>query len=222
MELKIALLIPVYNESKNISKLIQRLEYPKKDIIIVDDGSTDNTYKIIEKTGVVVLKHNKNLGKGYAQRTGFEYAIKKGYEYVITLDGDGQHNPQEIPLFINRIKETREDIILGERRVSLKTMPIPRYFANLIVSFIVSFFSHQAIRDAQSGYRAISAQVMQKVPLTTSHFEMECEILIRAAKLGYRIGSIPISTIYQQEKSKIKPFIDTVRFIILAFKSIWK
>lgn len=219
--LKVALLIPIYNEEKRISSLIESLPYPRKDIIIVDDGSIDNTSKVIENMGVVLLRHSRNYGKGYAHRTGFKYAVEHGYDYVITLDGDGQHNPQEIPKFIQKIEKTGADMIIGVRHRSVLNMPFIRYCTNLVTSFVVSFLAHKPIKDAQSGYRAISASVM-KIPLTTSHFETESEIIIRAARLGYKLGSVPISTIYRGESSKIKPTIDTIRFIKLAFKSIWR
>ena len=220
--LKVALLIPVYNADKTIGQLIQSINYSRKDIIIVDDGSTDSTFKVVKDTGVVVLRHTSNLGKGQAHRTGFKYAVEQGYDYVITLDGDGQHLPQELHRFFDKIEKTRKDIIIGERYRSLSNMPFLRYGTNLITSFVVSFLSHKRIKDAQSGYRAISAKVMKGVPLTTSHFDTESEILIRAARLGYSIGAVPISTIYLSHESKIRPSIDTLRFIKLALKSIWR
>jgi hypothetical protein len=172
--------------------------------------------------GVTVIKHNKNKGKGMAQKTGFKYAVKRKYDYIITLDGDGQHDPAKVNTFVKKIYSTNDDIIIGERRRSLLIMPIPRYFSNLFVSFIVSFLSHKKIKDAQSGYRALSYRVMKNVPLSTHHFDTECELLIKAARMGYKIGRIEIPTIYKEEKSKINPLIDTIRFVILGFKSIWR
>lgn len=222
MELRIALLIPVYNEEKRLKELIEKIPYSRKDIIVVDDGSTDNTCRVIENMGIVVLRHDRNYGKGSAHRTGYKYALECGYDYVITLDGDGQHNPQEIWRFIERIEKSGEDIIVGIRYRSLRNMPFVRYCTNLITSFVVSFVAHKTIKDVQSGYRAISAAVMRGVPLTTTHFDTESEILIKSAKMGYKIGSIPVSTIYGEENSKIRPFIDTVRFILLVLKILLK
>ncbi|MBI4722715.1 MAG: glycosyltransferase family 2 protein [Candidatus Stahlbacteria bacterium] len=132
--MKVALLIPVYNEEKTIGKLIQSLNYPSrsigisapdtfcvgtgplqhKDIIIVDDGSIDSTFKVVKDMGAIVLRHTSNLGKGQAHRTGFKYALQQGYDYVITLDGDGQHLPNEMCRFLDIIEKTRKDIIIGE------------------------------------------------------------------------------------------------------------
>ncbi len=220
--MKIMFLIPVYNEEKHIGNLLQELNYDKKDIIVVDDGSTDRTAEIVKKKGVVLLKHPNNLGKGYAHRTGFKYAVAQNYDYVITLDGDGQHNPEELLLFIKKINETAEDIIIGTRKFSLKNMPLIRLLTNLTTSFIVSLFSHKRVKDSQSGYRAISKRVLEKVRLTTCNFQTESEMIIKAARLGYHLSSVPISTLYSEEKSKIIPFLDTIRFVKLALKSIWR
>jgi glycosyltransferase involved in cell wall biosynthesis len=222
MGLKIALLICAYNEGKNMRRLIQDISYPREDIIIVDDGSTDNTWEIARDMGTVVLKHNKNLGKGNAHQTGFRYALDHGYDYVITLDGDGQHDPQEIPRFVTAAKQTGNDIIIGLRNRSLREMPLLRWFTNFMTSCVVSFISHERVKDAQSGYRAISARVMKQVHLTTSHFDTESEILIKAARSGCSIGEVPISTIYRGGESRIRPCIDTFRFVILVIKSLWR
>ena len=220
--MKIGFLIPVYNEEKTINKLIQALPGDKKDIIVIDDGSIDRTPEIAEKAGVTLFKHKQNMGKGQAHRTGFQYAIEQGYDYLITLDGDGQHNPEEVSKFIKRIEAKGEDIIVGVRRRSLRNMPIIRYLTNLATSCVVSFLAHCTIKDTQSGYRAISTKVLRNISLTTCNFQTESEILIKAARLGYKIGEVPISTIYQEENSKIRPCLDTVRFITLALKSMWR
>jgi glycosyltransferase involved in cell wall biosynthesis len=222
MGLKIALLISAYNEENNMRRLIQDISFPREDIIVVDDGSTDNTWEIARDMGAVVLRHKENLGKGSAHRTGFKYALDHEYDYVITLDGDGQHDPQEIPRFVTAAKRTGADIIIGLRNRSLREMPLLRWFTNFMTSFVVSFVSHERVKDAQSGYRAISARVMRHVHLTTSHFDTESEILIKAARSGCSIGEVPISTIYRGGESRIRPCIDTIRFIILGFRSVWR
>ncbi len=219
--MKIGFLIPVYNEEKSINEVIQSLPGNKKDIIIVDDGSIDRTLEIAEKAGVTLLKHKQNMGKGYAHRTGFNYGLEQKYDYLITLDGDGQHNPKEISRFIERIEDKKEDIIVGVRKRSPLNMPFIRYCTNLTTSFVVSFLANCTIKDSQCGYRAISTRILKNIPLTTCNFQTESEILIKAARSGYRIGEVPISTIYREEKSKINPILDTLRFILLVFRSIW-
>ncbi|MDD2891091.1 MAG: glycosyltransferase family 2 protein [bacterium] len=221
--MKIAFLLPAYNEEKNISNVIQNLPAHKKDIIVIDDGSKDNTSSIVEKTGVVLIKHKQNMGKGAAHQNGFNYAIKHGYDYIITLDSDGQHKPQESKRFIRQLeKNNRPDIIIGTRAYSLKNMPVLRFFTNFTTSFIVSLLAHNRIKDSQSGYRAISTEVLKKVKLTTFNYQTESEILINLGRMGYKIGAVPITIIYGVSESKINPIIDAWRFIQLTFKSIWR
>lgn len=223
MGLKVALLIPAYNEERSIGTLLRNLDYDMKDVIVVDDGSKDKTGEIVKKQGAVLLKHEHNLGKGHAHQTGFKYVIAHNYDYVITLDGDGQHNPKEIPLFIKEIYKNKSDIIVGTRRYTIRKMPFVRLLTNLTTSFVVSFLAHQTIRDSQSGYRAISRKVLETVPLTTGKFQTESEILIKASRRGYRIANVPISIIYNEKSSKINPIVDTFRFILLGLRNIaWK
>lgn len=223
MAIKIAFLIPAYNEEKNINSVIQNLPADKKNIIVVDDGSNDKTSFIVKKMGVILIRHERNIGKGAAHKTGFNYAIKHGYDYVITLDGDGQHIPQESKRFIKHLEKNRkQDIIVGTRAYSLQNMPALRFFTNFMTSLVVSILAHNKIRDSQSGYRAISTKVLKKIKLTTSNYQAELEILIKMGRMGYKIGEVPITIIYGISESKIRPYTDTMRFIQLILKSIWR
>lgn len=229
MGLKISFLIPAYNEEEKIASLIQSLSANKpclsagrKDIIVVDDGSCDKTTERVETTGAILLKHSKNRGKGEAHKTGFKYIIAHNYDYVITLDGDGQHNPAESERFIKKLNTDKKDILVGTRSYSPKNMPMDRFLTNFTTSLVVSILAHNNIRDSQSGYRAISTEVLKKVKLTTSNYQTESEILIKAGRMGYKIGAVPISTIYGVGKSKIRPGKDTLRFIVLALRSLWR
>jgi len=219
--MKIAIVIPAYNEEKVIGDTIDKIAFDKRDIVVVDDGSSDGTSTIAKERGAVVLRHDTNLGKGRAHRTAFQYALKSGYDWIITMDADGQHNPDEIPLFIDALKRDKGDIIIGERRVSLASMPFVRFTVNLLTSFIVSILCGKRIKDSQSGFRAIKRDVLLNVPLSTNNFQTESEIIVKAVRMGYKAASVPISAIYRNEKSYINPIIDTLRFISLAVKSLW-
>lgn len=219
--MKIAIVIPAFNEEENIEKLLNKIpEYPKKDIVVVDDGSQDRTVSIVEEFGATLLRHGVNRGKGMAHRTAFSYIIKNGYDGVITLDGDGQHAPEEITDFIRMINSA--DMLVGTRSMSLANMPLLRYLTNKVTSLTVSLIASQRILDSQSGYRYISREVLENVPLRTGRFQTESEILIKAGRMGFKIGIVPISTIYREEKSYINPFIDTGRFIGLAARSLFE
>lgn len=219
--MKIAIVIPAYNEEKNIAELLNYFKnYPREGIIVVDDGSRDKTSVIVERFGAILLKHKENLGKGMAHRTAFEYAIKNGFEGIITIDADGQHMPQEIENFIK--EKDSADILVGTRRMTLANMPLIRYFTNKVTSLTVSLIASQRVFDSQSGFRYISSEVLRKVPLRTGRFQTESEILIKAGRMGFKIGCVPISTVYREEKSYINPFIDTCRFIGLACRSLFE
>ncbi|MEA3432574.1 MAG: glycosyltransferase family 2 protein, partial [candidate division WOR-3 bacterium] len=128
---RIMIIIPAYNEEESIAKLLPSLNFPPQDIIVVDDGSTDNTASKSQSFGVHVIRHEKNKGKGMAHRTGFNFASKEEARWVITMDADGQHSPKDIPKFIKAIKEKKGDMIIGEREVTIRTMPFLRFLTNL-------------------------------------------------------------------------------------------
>lgn len=221
--MKYAALIPAYNEVNNLPRLLDMLPLQKQDVVVVDDGSTDGTAEVAAHWGATVLKHARNKGKGAAQRTGFEYLRKKDYDGVITIDADCQHDPALIPRFLNSARDNKYDIVIGTRDLKTGTsMPLERLLTNLTTSLAVSLLSGQRITDSQSGYRFLSRRVIRNIDLETSRYQTESEILIKAGRRGYRIGEVPISTIYAGQKSNIKKDVDTLRFILLCIRSLWR
>jgi glycosyltransferase involved in cell wall biosynthesis len=221
--LRYAILIPAYNEEKSLPDLLGQLPCAREDVVVVDDGSKDETAEITRKSGCVVITQGENLGKGAAQRAGFEYIKSRNYDGVVALDADGQHDPSLIPVFVRTAEEKGLDILVGTRRLEPGTgMPLLRLLTNLMTSLVVSIISGQRIRDSQSGYRYLSSRVIGKIPLTTSRYQTESEVLIKAGRMGYRIGEIPISTIYSGQKSNINKCADTARFIWLCIRSMWR
>jgi len=217
----IFILIPAYNAAKTLPDVIDRLSQvvSPHQLIVVDDGSTDNTATVLQHYGVVVLSHPQNQGKGAALRTGMDYALRHGARAVITLDADGQHDPQELPQFL---KHSSADLVIGTREHTLKSTPFHRYLSNSITSLILSLVAKQRIRDSQSGYRLLSARVMRTINLVTHRYETESEILIKAGRRGFSIDALPIQTVYSRENiSHIQPLRDTWRFIVLIFRSFF-
>lgn len=219
--MKVAVIIPAFNEEENIRRLIEHITVLEKEhVVVIDDGSSDGTTDVVADSGATLLTHDTNKGKGMAHRTGFAYAIRNGYDGVITMDADGQHVPEELERFLTEAEKA--DILVGTRTMSLANMPVLRYLTNKVTSLVVSLIASQRVFDSQSGYRYISVGVLKRVPLRTKRFQTESEILIKAGRMGFRIGAIQISTIYHKERSYINPLIDTGRFIGLAARSLFE
>ncbi len=220
---KTLVIIPAYNSNLTISELIEKTSKftDKSDIVVIDDGSKDQTFRIAQRAGAVVLKHEKNKGKGEALKTGFKYALEKNYDALLTIDADLQHDPSSIRDFQQKANRNFSGIIIGTRDVHLKTMPFARWLSNSLTSVILSILSGQTIRDSQSGYRLISTPVLKKVKLKAKKYDLESEILVKAGRKGFKIDAIPIKTIYGGGKSFINPFVDTARFIKLMWRSLW-
>jgi len=218
--MKICVFIPGYNESRTIEQVVSNTLKVINDVVVVDDGSKDDTAQLAKDAGAIVLKHEINRGKGAALKTGFNYAVENGYDAVVTMDSDGQHDPEDIPRFLNALNSFKSGIIIGSRMNDITTMPAIRKCTNKLTSYVNSTFAHQRIDDSQSGFRLITTDVFRTIKLETDRFETESEILIKASKAGFKIISVPIKTIYGEEKSKIRPVKDTYTFIRLFFRSL--
>lgn len=220
--IKILVVIPAYNEGKSIPTLIRKLKsfFDSKDIVVIDDGSEDNTYILAKKEGVNVIRHLKNQGKGRSLADGFQLALQKGYDGVITIDADLQHPVELIPRFLEEARFF--DIVIGSRFENMSGMPWDRYFSNRVTSLVLSLLSGKHLEDTQSGYRYISTKVLKILKPTVSRFDFESEILFQAVKRGFRVGYVPLPTVYGVERSSIRKFRDTLRFIWLAVRLIWQ
>ncbi len=216
------MVIPAYNASRTITELIQRVRefVDRQDVVVIDDGSQDETSPLALLAGAAVLMHDGNKGKGEALKTGFGFVLAHDYSAVITMDADLQHAPDSIPDFIQEAQDF-SGILIGTRERNLKIMPFARWVTNQLTSVIVSILSGVTVRDSQSGYRLIPIEVLRAVQLRSSKYDLESEILIKAARKGFGIGEVPISTIYQDGKSFINPLVDTGRFIRLMWHSLW-
>ena len=200
---------------KDIKKIV-------KDVVVVDDGSVDSTSQKALDGGAIVIRHVSNQGKGAALRTGFSYVERKGFNALIAMDADRQHDYKELPKFIEEFRKNSADIVIGNRMANNRNMPFTRLYTNKITSFFTSLFLSCRISDTQSGYRLVRTEVLKNISLSTSNFEIESEVLIKASRKGFRIKEIPIRTIYlPNAQSKIKPLKDTLKFIRLILSSIF-
>jgi glycosyltransferase involved in cell wall biosynthesis len=218
-----AVVVPAYFAEAHLAGVLKDVQkvVPSDRIIVVDDGSTDTTGAIAAGAGVVVERHPVNRGKGAAIVTGGKRALEMGLQYVVTLDADGQHNPQEIPKFAHCAAETGAAIVVGNRMDDRGDMPFIRVFANKVTSAFVSLRAGQRVPDSQNGYRLVEAALFGTITFETTRYDTESEILIKASRLGKRIASVSVETIYGEEISKVNPFVDTLRFFRLVFRSLF-
>jgi glycosyltransferase involved in cell wall biosynthesis len=221
--MKIMVLIPAYKAAQTLPELVEHISkyMAKHDILIVEDGSPDNTYEVAKSTGAAVLKHEVNKGKGEALKTGFKYAISNGYQGVISIDADLQHDPDVIPKFIKLAEEEHADLIVGTRERNLANMPFERFMTNELTSLIISCFSGRFVRDSQSGYRYTSRRALRTVRLRSSRYDTESEFLFKSGMAGFKVWEVAVPTIYHGSESYINPLVDTGRFIKLMWKSLF-
>lgn len=215
---EIIALIPAYNEARYIADVVRRT-LRHLPVVVIDDGSSDETAAIAAMAGAKVLPHAVNQGKGKALNTGFDYAVRRGVAAAITLDADGQHDPDEIPLFVEAYRAGAGDLIIGQR--TFAEMPTKSQFGNRVGTFLLGLAMGRPIPDNQSGYRLLSRDVMAKVRPSSTRFEAEVEILLRAQMAGFRLAWVPIKTIYNDKKSHFRPIHDSALFLRMVWQ-IWR
>jgi glycosyltransferase involved in cell wall biosynthesis len=218
---KLLVVIPIFNEFPAIGTLLQALQNKGLDIVVIDDGSTDGGGTIAQKLGAYVIVNPQRYGKGYSLQQGFYYAIDRSYDGVITMDGDGQHSVEDLPIFLEKAKEIKSGIVIGNRMNNVRKMPAVRYLTNRFMSGLISWKCGQQITDTQCGYKYISTDILKLIPFSSDRYEIETEILMKASKKGFKVYSIPISTIYRSEVSHINPIKDTVRFFKYFFNELF-
>lgn len=171
------------------------MKYADK-VIVCDDASIDKTFDVAKKAGAVVIKHEKNIGKGGALKTLFEYSKKLDADVIITIDGDGQSLPEEIPKLVNPILEKKFDVVIGYRFDNSVEMPTYRKFGNKALDKITNIATGISVRDTQSGFRAYSKKAIKEIKFNSNGFGADVEILIDAAKKGLKITEEKVSVIY--------------------------
>ncbi len=215
-DLNILALIPAFNEAAAITSVV-RATLAYLPVLVVDDGSKDATAALAEKAGATVARQVPNQGKGAALRKGFEYAIQHGYEAVLTLDADGQHDPKEIPAFLQAYRDRHAELIIGARQYS--QMPTIRRMSNTLGRWMLSRSLGAPLPDNQSGYRLVHKTLAEAMlPSQEKNFEFEVEMVAVCLRLGMKLDWIPIRTIYAGEKSHIKPLRHVVNFLRVTWK----
>ncbi|MBM3325546.1 MAG: glycosyltransferase family 2 protein [Calditrichaeota bacterium] len=210
------LLIPAFNAAPTLSSLLSKTcEYiPIARTIVVDDGSRDGTIDIIHRAGAAAVSHIRNIGKGAALRTGFNYILGQNGKWILTMDADGQHPPESIPLFLSAAQTDNYDLIIGARWRNGK-MPLDRRFSNWSTSKTLGVLTGEQILDSQCGFRLLRTSMIGDIRFITSKFDFETEYLLKLIRKGARIGWVEIPTLYAGESTSIRRLVDTMRFLRL-------
>jgi len=194
--MKIFIVIPYYNERKHIQSVISGvLSNNKHQIIVVDDGSSDGGADNLENSKVTLIRHDVNLGKGAAMKTGAEYAFEHGADAVIFMDSDGQHRASDLTKFIDVLNKRKYDIVFGTRNLSMG-VPVVRYFGNKIASIVVSVLFGIYVSDSICGFRAVTKKGYLKTKWNSTGYGVEIEMVARAGKFYLKTFEVPVETIY--------------------------
>jgi glycosyltransferase involved in cell wall biosynthesis len=208
-------IIPAYCEGRFIADVVRRVSQYIDSILVVDDGSRDQTAAEAGAAGARVVRHETNLGKGAALKTGLRCAVGLGAEYFLFLDGDGQHDPSDIPAFFDAMNGSDCDLIVGNRMLNPAAMPVIRRWTNQFMSWQIGRLCNMPIPDSQCGFRLVRKKALCVLMAPSNHFEFESESIILAARRGFKLGFVPIRTIYKDQNSKIIPLTDTIRYLRL-------
>ena len=218
-KLQCCVIIPTYNNARTLQAVIDGVLQYVGDVIVVNDGATDETSNILASNSVVtVIEYHPNQGKGYALKKGFKCAVGKGFQYAITIDSDGQHMASDIGLFLDKIQQYPDSLIVGSRLLRQENMPGGNTFANKFSNFWYRLQTGINLPDTQSGFRLYPLHKISRMHFITNRYESELEMLVRAAWKGINIISVPISVYYlprEERVSHFRPFIDFFRISIL-------
>jgi len=222
------IIIPAYNEEDTIRDVVLTAKKYGK-VVVVDDASDDNTYKAAKSCGVDVLRHKINMGLGASLRTGFSKALSTKCDTIITLDGDGQHNPDEIPLFVEKINQNYE-FVLGER--NLNKYPFMKKFGNFFLQTVTNFVSGTKLKDTESGFRAFKKDALKKLYLKAERYEIAVEIIFEVGRNNLKATNVSISSpvyvkgvgifdgfknfryLLRRRKRNIKSYVEDMKYVL--------
>ena len=208
-------LIPAFNEAATIAEVVTGVRPHVQAVVVVDDGSADETASRAEAAGARVIRHAENRGKGHAVRSGLAQILALDFSHVLLMDGDGQHRPDDVPKMLEAARTSGADLVVGARVFDKAQMPRSRYYSNTIGSRALSSFIGSPIDDSQSGFRLIRCDTLRGLTLTATGYEIETEMLIKLARKGVSMTSVPVTLSYGA-KSKLRPIRDTTRTCFLA------
>lgn len=214
--MKVMAVIPAYNEAPFIAEVVRGASAHVAGVVVVDDGSTDETAEMARAAGAHVLTLPANRGKGSAVRAGLEYLAATDATHALLMDGDMQHRPDEIPRLVETAQRSGAALVVGARVFRREAMPASRYWANVIGSRALSTLMGVRLADTQSGFRLLSLDAVRQLDLTGRGYEIETEMIVKLARRGARVVGVPVSAVYNESRSKLRPVRDTTRNVLLA------
>jgi len=217
--MRIVCIIPAFNEEQTISQVVSEAIKHSDQVLVVDDGSQDRTAELSRKAGASVISHMLRLGTGGALSTGFRAALEGGFQALVTIDGDGQHDPNEMPTVLNPILKDEADVVIGSRRLKKSgSTPLLKWIGNRVLSIATSFASGTRITDSQSGFRAYRREVLEYAIHEAWDYRWASEILLLAAKANFRIKEVPITQIYLHKRHRGTDIKDGFKILYSTIK----
>lgn len=214
--MKVMAVIPAYNEAPFIGEVVRGASVHVAGVVVVDDGSSDETAAVARTAGARVLTLPANQGKGSAVRAGLDYLATTDATHALLMDGDMQHRPEEIPRLIDTAQRSGAALVVGARVFRREAMPASRYWANVIGSRALSTLMGVRLADTQSGFRLLSLDAVRQLDLSGRGYEIETEMIVKLARRGARVVGVPVSAVYNESRSKLRPVRDTTRNVLLA------
>jgi glycosyltransferase involved in cell wall biosynthesis len=209
-------LIPAFEEAETVAAVVTGVLPHVAHVLVVDDGSTDATSARAREAGAEVIRLDHNVGKGHAIRTGLMRAFERDYTHVLLIDGDMQHLPHEASGLLDAADRSGADVVIGERQFKRAEMPASRYHTNRIGSWALSKFVGLPISDTQCGFRVFRVDALKPIALSATGYDIETEMLIKVRRRGGRVESAPVTAVYGDRRSKLRPIPDTTRTCFLA------
>jgi glycosyltransferase involved in cell wall biosynthesis len=214
----VCVIIPAHHEAERIHWVVKGVRRHCADVVVVDDGSSDATAEVARNAGAVVLVHARNRGKGAALSTGFQYAIEQNYDLAITLNGNGRHSPDDIPVFLDAYRRTGFPVIVGNRMGNADAIPVLRRMVNRLATWLLTSRMHGYVPDTQCGFRLYQVNALRHITIAATGRSAVSEILLKLAERSFHIDSVPVDVAYGKERGSFSPLRDGCEFLAMFYR----